>query len=226
MKALALDCAAPRITFLCRNEEKTAKLELDIGMHQSEELLPSIEKVLSLAGLTPSELEFLAITGGPGTFTGLRLGFACLKALEFAKGIPLYGIPTLEAVAYPFRTWPGAVVPVIDAKKDRFYAAVYRNGILSTEPMDAELSKIAECLDSEERILAVGADAEMFAEQISESYPQLKVSTFSPKVFDSTEALLELAQKRIIAGENPMQDYDGPVYIRVSEAEEKLQERK
>ena len=221
MKALSIDSSSTCITFTARNEEKTVRLALDIGMHQSEQLLPSIEHVLSLASLTAADLEFTALCGGPGSFTGLRLSYAALKALQLANNTPIYAVPTLQAIAYPFLQWKGAVVPVIDAKKNRFYTAIYRNGQENWPAADVEISAVAKCLDKEEDILAVGPDAEYFAECLTSSYPELKVTTLKSFYIDAGQQLLEIANKMFHDKVAPMQDYDGPVYIRPSEAEEK-----
>jgi len=221
MKALAIDSSSTYITFTVKNEDKTVRLSLDIGMHQSEQLLPSIEQVLSLASLSAADLEFTALCGGPGSFTGLRLSYAALKALQLANGTPIYAVPTLKAIAYPFLQWKGAVVPVIDAKKNRFYAAVYRNGEENSPDEDAELQAIASKLDKEEDILAVGPDAEYFAECLTAAYPELKVTTLKAFHIDAGQQLLEIADKMFREKQAPLQEYEGPVYIRPSEAEEK-----
>ena len=102
------------ITFVAINEEKKAEISLDIGMHQSEMILPCINQVLSYVDLQPENLEFTALCLGPGTFTGLRLAFAALKAFSITNNVPVYAIPSLEAYAHPYLMWRGAVVPVID----------------------------------------------------------------------------------------------------------------
>ena len=222
MKALAIDSSNNCICFAARNDLKFAKLTLDIGMHQSEQLLPSIEHILKLVDLPAAELEFTALCSGPGSFTGLRLAYAALKAIELAHNVPVYGINTLAAYAMPFAGFKGAVVPVIDAKKNRFYAVVYRNGKLNTEPVDAGLEEIVKFLDKEENVLAVGQDADYFAECLRGQYPEISITTISPVKLDATEMLLEAANEMFLKKEEPLKEYDGPVYIRPSEAEEKL----
>lgn len=222
MKALAIDSSATCIIFQAVNEDKAAKLSLDIGMHQSEQMLPSIQRVLEYVNLKPEELEFCALCQGPGSFTGLRLSYSALKAFTLAFHTPVYAIPTLEAAALPYHAFPGAVVSVLDAKKHRYYAAIYRNGSENTAPVDAELEDILKQLDPEERILAVGSGAELFADCARTASPQLSISTFAPLSYDYTDQLLFLAKKKFAAKEKPLEEYEGPVYIRPSEAEEKL----
>ena len=86
MKALALDTSISCIQIAAKNDDKLASLVLDIGMRQSEKLLPAIDYVLKQAELAPAELDYTALCQGPGSFTGLRLGFAALKAIELFGG--------------------------------------------------------------------------------------------------------------------------------------------
>lgn len=222
MKALAIDSSSNCIIFEAKNEDKTAKFSLDIGMHQSEQMLPSIQKVLEYVDLKPEELEFCALCQGPGSFTGLRLSYSALKAFTLAFNTPIYAIPTLEAAALPYHDYPGAVVAVLDAKKHRYYAEIFRNGKANTEPLDAELEEVLKLLDQEERILAIGTGASLFTECARSAAPQYSISTFNTIQFDYTDQLLFLANNKFLAKEKPLEEYEGPVYIRPSEAEEKL----
>lgn len=217
----------------------TAILTLDIGMHQSEKLLEGMESVLSHCGLQAADLDFTALCAGPGTFTGLRLAFSALKALNLAYGIPTYAIPTLEVIAYPYRQWRGAVIPVLDAKKQSFYAAVYRSGELNCGPFDCPATDILKHTDPEEEILAAGADAALFAEQARALSPERRITTFLPckngtdGILSGSSAhagitvlsLLEAAAQKFIKKEKPLEEYEGPFYIRKSEAELSLAEK-
>ena len=243
MKALALDSSSAAITFASINTDgtecpKTALLTLDIGMHQSEKLIQGIDSVLEHCGLSAAELDFTALCAGPGTFTGLRLAFSALKALNLAYGIPTYAIPTLEAIAYQYRQWRGAVIPVLDAKKQSFYAAVYRYGELHAGPFDACVKTVLDHTDPEEHILAAGTDAPHFAEQARAISPERHISTFVPfgdsallptggacRAYSTALSLLELAAKKFAAKEKPLAEYEGPFYIRKSEAELSLAEQ-
>ncbi len=146
MKALALDTSISCIQIAAKNDDNLASLILDIGMRQSEKLLPAIDYVMRQADLTPGELDYTVLCEGPGSFTGLRLGFAALKAIELFGGtsanenssqdqkaggsakIPLYGINSLDFLAHPFLDFDGIVLPVIDAHKEKFYAKAFFNG--------------------------------------------------------------------------------------------------
>lgn len=228
-----------RISTASAQGTSTAILTLDIGMHQSEKLLEGMEAVLSHCGLQAADLDFTALCAGPGTFTGLRLAFSALKALNLSYRIPTYAIPTLEVIAYPYRQWRGAVIPVLDAKKQSFYAAVYRSGELNCGPFDCPAADILKHTDPEEEILAAGADAAFFAEQARALSPERRITTFLPckngtdGILSGSSAhagitvlsLLEAAAQKFIKKEKPLEEYEGPFYIRKSEAELSLAEK-
>ncbi|MCM1321991.1 MAG: tRNA (adenosine(37)-N6)-threonylcarbamoyltransferase complex dimerization subunit type 1 TsaB [Bacteroides sp.] len=216
MKALVIDSATPCISIAARNNEKHAQLSIEAGRHQSEHIIPCIEQVLSLADLHAEELNFAALCAGPGSFTGLRLGFAALKGLAAAcpNPIPVYGIGTLEAYALPYSAWQGAVIPVIDARKHRFYAAVYRSGTEIAAPQDAAAEQILAMIDPEERALAVGADAAYFAECAEQARPHQQLITFAPVPKSCCEQLFFLAEKKFRTGEKGITEFDGPQYFR------------
>jgi tRNA threonylcarbamoyladenosine biosynthesis protein TsaB len=107
-------------------ETVVAECRLNIAVTHSERLLGAIDHVLHVAGLRLAELDALAVAVGPGSFTGLRIGVSTLKSLGFATGIPLVAIPTLDALAWALPFANHAVCPILDAKKDEVYAALYR----------------------------------------------------------------------------------------------------
>ena len=90
MKALAIDTAISKISIACKNEDKNGTEIFDIGMKQSESLLPAVIDAMKKAEVEVKDLDCLAICQGPGSFTGLRLGFACIKALEMVSEKKLF----------------------------------------------------------------------------------------------------------------------------------------
>jgi len=145
-----------------------------------------------------------------------------LKALQLSHNIPIYGIPTLTALANPYKVWPGAVVPCIDAKKHRFYTAVYRNGVECTSPCDIECKEIVTFLDCEEKVLCTGPDAKLLLEEIKSIKPDYDCSIIDVHSSNTALSLLDMAFEMHSRGEKPLEEYEGPVYIRPSEAEESL----
>lgn len=229
MKGLALDSSVTKISVAAKNDDYTVTATYDIGMKQSETLLPAISYVLEKAGMTASDIEYTAICQGPGSFTGLRLGYAAVKAFECANKAPIYGISTLKANAYPYETMGKAIISLIDAKKDRFYACAYKNGNVLFPEGDYPYEKLAELINNsgEKDFILAGpvCDCNTFLEAVSSL---IKDGTFaSPCVRPAvTDSLFILAEKMINNGEKPLQEYDGPVYLRASEAEENISKAK
>lgn len=221
MKALAVDLAVSKLTVAAKNDDYTVTAVYNIGMKQSETLVPAIDYVLTKAGLKKNELDYLAITSGPGSFTGLRLAFAALKAIEMAFNIPLYGISSLDCYAEHYRKLPFTVVSCIDAKKDKFYAKAYEDEQLLFDEGDYEISEIAGKISSAKKdILICGSDAEILKEQLKDKINGKNIFTVDFSV-NTAEQLFLIAEKTQAEGKEPLNDYDGPVYLRASEAEVK-----
>ena len=225
MKALALDTSLTRITIAAKNDDNVAYLTLDIGMKQSEKLLPSIEYVLGQVGLTSSELDYTVLCKGPGSFTGLRLGFSALKAIELAHNVPVYGAGTLETYSYAYQNIGLPVICAVDAKKSRFYVRISQDEKILIEDGDYEVSDIAKKIGAIESdsFFVCGSDAELLIERLKNECPDLKKKLIALKgTPNETENLFAIAEDMIAKKIPALQDFEGPVYIRASEAEENL----
>src|SRR6266545_3079457 len=102
------------------------EITLNIAITHSERLLSAVDRLLADCGLAPADLEGLAVSVGPGSFTGLRVGLATVKGLAMALGLPVAPVPTLDALAarLPFADRP--VCPILDARKGEVYLSLYR----------------------------------------------------------------------------------------------------
>ena len=239
MNALALDTSISKITVAAKKGENLVSLTLDLGMRQSEKLLPAIDYVLSQAEIAPSELDYTALCSGPGSFTGLRLGFAALKAIEAAHGIPIYAVNSLDYYAAPFMDFGDAILSVIDARKDKFFAKAFFSGkeIISCD--DFELSDLAQKLEeffqeknSQEKEstgkesdaeIFVAGEAEIFVEACARrNFLQEKKLLWAKGGTANLKSLFELAEEKIARNEPRILEYEGPQYFRASEAEQKM----
>ncbi|SEQ71869.1 tRNA threonylcarbamoyladenosine biosynthesis protein TsaB [Treponema bryantii] len=221
MNILALDCAVTRISLAVKTDSKFISATYDIGMRQSEILVPSIDELLKKAELKPSELNATALTIGPGSFTGLRLGISALKAIELAYNVPVYGISSLEAYAYPYKNLGFTVLSCIDANKDKFYARLSdgSNNLLKDD--DYEIEKITEAVKDLDTVFVCGPDAKKLSEKLQTVFADIKF--LMPEVPAQTaEALILMTEELIEKKAEPLKDFDGPVYLRASEAELKL----
>lgn len=101
------------------------KEDYNTSYSHAERLHVYIEEILSLNNITKSQLDAIAVSKGPGSYTGLRIGVSAAKGLCFALEIPLISIPTLDSLAQQIKEKEGIVVPMIDARRMEVYAAVY-----------------------------------------------------------------------------------------------------
>jgi len=129
---LAIDCAIRRINLGAAGEGNfLGELSVDVGTRQSELLPGAVHDFLYMLGLTAGDVGHIAVTAGPGYFTGIRVGLSYAAALAESVGALVSGVSTLRAMALPLIEAlvacgaSSVVVPVIPAGRDSFYAAMY-----------------------------------------------------------------------------------------------------
>ena len=221
MKGIVIDSAVSRLTIAAKNDDKICSAIFDIGMKQSETLVPAIDYVLNKTGIEKSELNYAAFCIGPGSFTGLRLGTAAIKAIQLAYNIPVYGLSSLKVYAYPMLNFDLPVLSCIDANKDKYYAAIYKGETVLMDEGDYEVEAILSKLKEFNKFIITGPDSQKFKDLAINSIAAEKI--LIPQTnFNTAEALFKLAEKEITANNPGIKDYDGPVYLRASEAELKL----
>jgi tRNA threonylcarbamoyladenosine biosynthesis protein TsaB len=217
--ALALDAATDLLSAALSTEDGIYTMEIDAGLRHSERLMELADALLDSARISPSSIGLVACMKGPGSFTGLRIGMAAAKGIATALGIPLFAEPTLDCIAASRSAWPGLVLPMIDAKKGRWFSAVYENGQRLTDYLDAEASELATLLRGDGPVLVTGCDAPAGAEAISPHLDpsRLRVDTSHRK--GAARELLTIAIERFERIGSGDGDSIGPEYLRKSEAE-------
>ena len=138
MKILSLDSTAKIASCAVLEDEKLLSLfNIDNGLTQSELLLPMVEDSLKSLNLSISDIDLFAVTCGPGSFTGVRIGTAVVKGLAFSKNIPISPVSTLEGLAYNLIGADGIIVPVMDARRGQVYTALFKG-------KDGKIERISE----------------------------------------------------------------------------------
>lgn len=128
MKILSMDSSATVASVaLCEDEALLAEYTVNNGNTHSETLLPMVESVLEKFGLTPKDIDLFAVSNGPGSFTGVRIGAATLKGLAFASDRPCVGVSTLHALATNLQGTRGLICPVMNARRSQVYTALFRS---------------------------------------------------------------------------------------------------
>ena len=102
-----------------------AELNINNNFTHSQTLMPMIDNILSISGINKHEITHIACSAGPGSFTGLRIGAAAAKGLAFALGTKIVPVSTLDALAYNISHENIAIIPIMDARREQVYTAVY-----------------------------------------------------------------------------------------------------
>ncbi|HOZ72771.1 MAG TPA: tRNA (adenosine(37)-N6)-threonylcarbamoyltransferase complex dimerization subunit type 1 TsaB [Spirochaetales bacterium] len=193
-----------------------ACVSVDAGFRHAERVMSAVEYCLGEAGLAPSELDLLACAGGPGSFTGLRIGMATVKGLSLGLDKPFVAVPTLDAMA---ADWEGAsriIVPIIDAKRARFYFAIYDGGRLVAGPFDDGLPRLIELTQAYPELLFVGPDADLLESSAAER-PGFRIAAERRRSPIAAMARLAVG---IYERDGPAPSDAGLEYLRASDAEE------
>ena len=200
-----------------------AEHSLQTTLTHSKRLLSSVNQLMEEAQLDWSNIDAIAISLGPGSFTGLRIGLSTAKGLAFASNIPLIGISSLEAVASQFSYVSCPVCPVIDARKKEVYSALFQpeegSGTLQrlTEDMVLAPEKLAGMIT--EPTLLIGDGAELYRDLFQEILGSKAVTppphlSFPRAAHVGYLALPLWEQKEFLDPASAV-----PVYIRPSDAE-------
>ena len=222
MKVLGIDTSAIVCSVaLIEDQTVIAHKTVSDGLTHSETLLPLIKEILESSCTPLSALDGIAISHGPGSFTGLRIGISAAKGLAVSKNIPCIGVSTLEALAMNAIDLDGYVIcPVMDARRGEFYNALFRtdNGKLLRLCEDRAIhgNLIAEELSSYERVLILGDGAEKFVAQNTSFENELAVESLR---YQSGKSVAVLGLKAIAAGEAISCAELSPRYLRLPQAE-------
>lgn len=202
---------------------------LNQNMSHSENLVPMIKEVLDNLKLHVSDIDLYGVAVGPGSFTGLRIGIATVKAFAHVYNKPIIGISTLEALAFNL-SFNGLIVPMIDARRNRVYAGMYKwdkdklKNIM--EPTVMEIDDLLEILLKEkEEIMVNGNAVYIHRDNIKEKLRD-KVY-FAQNIHNSCRALsiaeLTLQKKDNIGDTNYYNLV--PEYLRESQAQRELKKK-
>ena len=130
MLILGIDSSTEIAAIALMDDDKIiAEINLSLYRKHSERLLPNIAHLFEELDYTIQDVDGIAVTIGPGSFTGLRIALSTVKGFAQALNIPVVGLSTLEVIAYNYREVEGLLVPILDARRERVYTALFDNYI-------------------------------------------------------------------------------------------------
>jgi len=186
-------------------------------------LVPAIRDLLKTIGLKMEEINGIAISIGPGSFTGLRIGLCVAKGLCYARSLPLLGITTLDAMVFPLKEIPYLICPVLESKKDEIYDVVFRGGDSLHRVMDYKCEDIQSLLvrlsPLKEKIIFLGDGIKKYRDNIKEKIGKDALFIDSQLNLPVATSIAFLGLNKLKKGEEDDISTITPFYLRKSEAE-------
>lgn len=223
MLALSIESATHSAAVALVDERRVlAERFLNREKNHSEQLLPQLDGLLIDCEIGPQDLDLIAVSIGPGSFTGLRIGLSTAKALAYGWDLPIQGVNTLDAMAYVLSGDAGCVVPLVNARRGEAYCGFYQGGmrvgaydVLKADGIRAALAdrKLTDPV-------FIGDGVHAIREELSQAMPGARFA--SPCLLDNrASGVGMLALSRFAAnGPDPL-DALRPAYVRASQAEQR-----
>jgi len=201
------------------------------SLKHSETLLPMLESGLKYTSHTMDDVDLIAVTAGPGSFTGVRIGVSMAKGLAFARSIPCVGVSTLESLAYNLKGFRGLLCPVMDARRGQLYNALFLSDgeaitrltpdrLISAEDLKKEMAE-----REDEAIYFCGDGYRIAREKIGLSgVKETPEALRHQNAFSTTQIAREIYEK----AEDKQTFTDerlAPIYLRASQAEREQAEK-
>lgn len=211
------------------NEVTLAEYTVNYKKTHSQTLLPMIDEMMRLLDMEPSAVDAIAVSGGPGSFTGLRIGSATAKGLGLALKKPLIHVPTLDAMAYGLFGVSGLICPMMDARRQQVYTGIYRfeeRFEIVMEQSALAVADLAERLNAlGERVIFLGDGVPVYEKQLAET---LTVPyCFAPAHVNRQRAASVAALGAVYFAEEKTETAaeHKPDYLRKSQAEREREEK-
>jgi tRNA threonylcarbamoyladenosine biosynthesis protein TsaB len=225
MKILAVDTATRSCSVAIVDQGSLlAEMTAVSGQTHSKHLMDMIHTVLQTANLAVSDVDGWAVSAGPGSFTGLRIGMSTIKGLAVASGKPVAGVSSLEVLAWQMLPCSDLICPMLDARKGQVYCARYRlgSGALVQELPVAVLSPADAVHDIDEPCVFVGDGAQHYETVIVSSLGDRARIAHAGRHVIRASSVAWLSLERFESGDSEDLARLVPCYIRKSDAELKL----
>lgn len=230
MKILSMECSAtPASVAIIENGNVLASSFVNVHLTHSQTLIPMVEDLLKAARLTISDIDGLAISNGPGSFTGIRIGISAVKGLAAPKNLPCVAVSTLRAMSQNYCDTDCIVCAVMDARCNQVYNALFEieNGIvkrlcddraLLCDELTEEIASISE--NNTKNIIIVGDGTNIFYPFV-EKYKNVRKSSPQGR-FQNAASVGLVAEECFNKGETIKADALLPFYLRLPQAEREL----
>ncbi len=231
MRILALDSSGLVATVaILEDEQMIAEYTVNYKKTHSQTLLPMLDEIVRMTEFDLSAVDAIAVAGGPGSFTGLRIGAATAKGLGLALEKPLIHVPTVDGMAYGMYGTSGLICPMMDARRNQVYTGIYRFADGEFEVVEAQmavaLDELIEKLNGYgEKVTFLGDGVPVYRSQLDE---KLQVAhAYAPPHLNRQRAAAvgALGMKYYAEGKTETAAEHKPDYLRLSQAERERAEK-
>lgn len=219
---LGIDTAnAPLSVAIVKDGRVLAETVQNIKITHSVGAMPAVEELFAKANITPSQIDAVAVSEGPGSYTGVRIGVTIAKTLAWTLKKPLVGVSSLQALAANAKLFNGVICPLFDARRQHVYAAAYRGELLKEVINDHHdhIDGLLETLQAlNENVLFIGTDVEVFWDRIKERLGDKAIRASYTLDLPRAAELIALAEDRELPSIEAVHHFV-PQYRRIAEAE-------
>ncbi|MBQ8000524.1 MAG: tRNA (adenosine(37)-N6)-threonylcarbamoyltransferase complex dimerization subunit type 1 TsaB [Ruminococcus sp.] len=233
MLILSIDSSATAASVALFEDAKlVGEFFVNTDFTHSRTLVPMIDNLLSVTGKTVSDIELIAVSNGPGSFTGVRIGVSVAKGIAFPDDLPCVAVSTLESMAYNLVLTDCIVCAVMDARRNQVYNAMFSieygevhrlcdDRAISLEELKKEIAEQYEG----KRVILVGDGSTVAMRELMDLQRSVEMAPEALR-FQRASSVALAAQAHIKAGEKPVTSAQLlPSYLRLSQAERERQEK-
>jgi len=227
VKILGMDtsCSIASVAVL-ENDSFLGEYSINHKKTHSQKLMPMMNELFNNLEIKPSDIDAFAVSVGPGSFTGLRIGISTIKGMAQALEKPVIGIPTLEGLAYNVLAYDGCICPIIDARNDNVYTAIFSydkdKKIMHrhSDYMALHIQELITKLENEQKIIFLGDAAQKFEHTIKEKLEIRAEFAGNHLSLPKASSIAYVGYKTLIQ-QGQVDSYISikPLYVRSSQAE-------
>lgn len=224
MKILSVDSSSVTASVaITENGRILAENFINNGLTHSQTLMPMVEKTINESGISVKDIELFAITNGPGSFTGVRIGIASVKGMADALNKKCLPVSTLEAIAEPLKNEDVIACSVMDARCNQVYTALFYKGNRISEDKAVLIDELGEELKQyDKKIIFIGDGSLLCYEKLCEIIRNCDIADEKIRYVHAS-SIGFVAENKIKNGEEPINSANlVPFYLRLPQAEREL----
>ena len=222
MVILGVDCSSKQSSVCIMKDDRVIYTAVQAtNTTHSQNFLPMIQGALTVCSLTPKDVDLYAVTLGPGSFTGLRIGLAAIKGMASANNTACIGVSSLKALAKAVDL-DGIVIPVFDARRRQVYGCVMDGDNVICGDFCRDVSVLEKYMDTEKNVYFVG-DGKTLCYNTYKGYSNVKPNSIELPCIAQGACLLAKAEYELNGAKT---HFDlSPSYLRLSQAEREMKEK-